>query len=181
MSDESAPAPKPEPKPAPGVQEPPKTFSAEYVTELRAENATWRNKLRDIEGRFTTAEQAVAEAKAEAERRIAETTAAANSRIIMAELKAQALEAGIVDLDGLKLADLSSVQLNDAGELEGGAELISGLKESKPYLFAITGAQSGTTSQTAKPPAARDAKPKLATDMSDEEYAAFKRTVLARR
>src|SRR5690349_957992 len=119
MSDNSEPAPQPEQKPAPGAQHnEPKTFSAEYVSELRAEAASWRHKARDAEGRFTTAEQAVAEAKAEAERRILQTMTAANNRIIIAELKAEALKAGIVDLDGLRLADLSSVKLNDAGELE---------------------------------------------------------------
>lgn len=181
MSEENTPALQPENKPAPGAQES-KTFSAEYVQELRAENATWRHKVRDAEGKFATAEQAAEQARAEAAQRIAEATDSANRRIVMAELKAEALRAGIVDLDGLRLADLSSVKLSDTGDLEGGAELIASLKEAKPYLFLPqTGAQTGTTSQTAKPPAARDAKPKDARDMSVEEYAAFKRQLGIKR
>jgi hypothetical protein len=54
-------------------------------------------------------------------------------------LKAAALKSGMIDLDGLKLADTSTVTLEDTayGMTVVGAEaLMAKLKESKPYLFA---------------------------------------------
>ena len=75
---------------------------------------------------------------------------AADQRIIRAELKAEALKAGMVDLDGLKLADLSKVKLNDAGEVEGADALMTELKKSKPYLFGTPGTTSNTTTNAPK-------------------------------
>jgi len=88
--------------------------------------------------------------------------------VIRAELKAAALKAGMVDLDGLKLADLSNVKLNDAGEVEGADTLMEELKKSKPYLFGSTQNSSNPgTPPNPKPPTA-----KKATEMTPAEYAA---------
>ena len=52
-------------------------------------------------------------ARAEAlERRLAETEQEARARVVRAELKVEAVRAGIVDLDGLKLLDLKNVELD---------------------------------------------------------------------
>jgi hypothetical protein len=48
-------------------------------------------------------------------------------------LKAAAQRAGMIDLDALKLADLTKVKLNDKGEIDA---LIGDLKKSKPHLFS---------------------------------------------
>jgi hypothetical protein len=55
----------------------------------------------------------------------------------------------MVDMDGLKMADLSTVKLNDQGELEGASELMAALKVAKPYLFK----EVKSTSSLATPPA----------------------------
>ena len=116
-------------------------------------------------------------ARAEAlERQLGELHRDAQSRLIHAELKAEALRAGIVDLDGLKLIDLSDVKLNATGEVEGGAALIAALKRSKPWLFA-----AASSSATARPPAAQPPRQKLATEMTDDEYRAARAALLKRR
>lgn len=156
MADEPVVEQKPTPKE-------PETFSREYVTELRNENKTYRLKAQEEVKKAEAAAEAIANAKKEADERISKATEASNERIKRAELKAIAIKAGIVDLDGLKLADLSKVKLNDAGEVEGADALIDDLKKSKPYLFGTT-----TTSSTQEKPKP-DTKPKRVSEMTDAE------------
>lgn len=162
------PTPEATPNPAP-VPAPPAasgTFSAEYVRELRQESAGHRLKAQEAAKAAEEAKAAADKAAKEAEARIKDAETRATERILRAELKAAALKAGMVDLDGLKLADLSKVKLNDAGEVEGADELMAGLKEAKPYLFGAT----GSTSSTDKPPKKPDpGKPKRYDDMTPEE------------
>jgi hypothetical protein len=102
--------------------------------------------------------------------------AGADARVIRAELKAEALRAGMVDLDGLKLVDLSTAKLNEQGEVDGGAALMAQLKREKPWLFG--GLSSSSTA--ALPPAAPP-RQKLATEMTDAEYRAARADLLKRR
>jgi hypothetical protein len=99
--------------------------------------------------------------------------AEADQRVLMAELKSEAVKNGMVDADGLKLADLSGVSLKD-GKLEGADALFAGLKESKPYLF---GQPQSNSSNPNKPPSPTPPTPKNAREMTDEEYAAAKASV----
>jgi len=149
------------------------TFSAEYVRELREENKSWRQKHQDATTEAGNHKTAAEKAAKDAEDRITAATTAANERVIRAELKAVALKAGMVDLDGLKLADLSAVKLNDQGEVEGADALIEALKTAKPYLFGT--AQHSSTPAT--PPAAKPPAAKKATEMTDAEYAAARKAI----
>jgi len=155
----------PAPAPAPAPRDP-ETFSKDYVRELRNESAGYRLKYQETETAKKAAEEAAAKAATDADAKVKAAQDAADQRVIRAELKAAALKAGMVDLDGLKLADLSSVKLNEAGEVEGAEALMEALKKSKPYLF---GAASSSTPGT--PPKPADPKAKKATEMTDEEYA----------
>ena len=165
MADENV----PNPAPNPAIE----TFSKEYVAELRRENSTYRQRAIEHETKSKATEEALAKAQAEADAKadakIAEISTAAEQRIIRAELKAAAKEAGMVDIDGLKMADLSTIKLNKDGEIEGVDALMKSLKESKPYLFGTP-----NTSSTAKPPEGKPTAPKKATEMSKEEYAKAK-------
>lgn len=116
-------------------------------------------------------------ARAEAlERQLGALQRETQARLVQAELKAEALRAGIVDLDGLKLIDLSSVKLGADGEVEGGAVLIAGLKRAKPWLFAAP-----SSSATAKAPTAQPPRQKQASEMTDDEYRAARAALLKRR
>jgi hypothetical protein len=174
----------------------------DYISRLRDENKGWRLKVAEAEKtaadvRTAAAEKAAAEAnlaaekrleakysadlktalekaQADAEGRITEAGKASNARIIAAELKAQAVKAGMVDLDGLKLLDTSKVTLDDKGEVVVPEDFFTTAKTAKPWLFAapqaapVTGAATGNTSASATPP-----KPAVAgkhvSEMSDAE------------
>ncbi|MBV9251105.1 MAG: hypothetical protein JO227_17875 [Acetobacteraceae bacterium] len=110
------------------------------------------------------------------EKQLAEERQRAETRIIRAELKAEALRAGIIDVDGLKLIDLSTAKLNDKGEVEGAAQMLAGLKRAKPWLFGAS-----SSSSTSSPPPAQPPKQKLATEMTDAEYRAAREALLKQR
>lgn len=151
---------------APAAKEP-EHFSADYVKELRRENAHYRTKAKENE-------DAALKAQNDAKEVTTKAKADADARIVRAELKAAALKAGMIDLDGLKLADLSKVTLKDDGTLEGADELMEGLKKDKAYLFG----SAATTTHTGKPPPATPPEPKKASAMTTEEYTAAKAAAL---
>jgi hypothetical protein len=153
----------------------PETFSREYVHELREENKATRLRLQAEETARKAAEDAAAAsakattdattaAEVTAAAKIKDAQTAADKRVIQAELKAIAIEAGMVDLDGLKLADLSGVKLNKDGEVEGGKEMMDALKKTKAYLFKEPSSSNGE-----KPPKPGDQKPKKVSEMTDDE------------
>ena len=153
----------------------PETFSKDYVRELREENKGWRLKLTDAETKAAESAAALTKASKDADEKVAGATTAADLRVIRAELKAAALKAGMVDLDGLKLADLSTVKLGADGEIEGADALMEALKKAKPYLFG-----AASSSYAGDPPKPTDPKPKLAKDMTPAEYSAAKAKLLSR-
>ena len=117
-----------------------------------------------------------AERAAALERRLAEVEAQNQSRLIRAELKTEAVRAGMVDLDGLKLIDASTVTLNESGDVVGGAALMMQLRRSKPWLFG-----GASSSSSAAPPPSRAPSAKLATEMTYEEWRAARAELLKRR
>jgi hypothetical protein len=56
---------------------------------------------------------------------------------IAQRMKTAALKAGLVDLDVLKLVDLTSVKLTEAGEVEGADALLAKLQKDKPHFFVV--------------------------------------------
>ena len=113
---------------------------------------------------------------AELQRRLVELEAQSRERLIRAELKAQAMRAGMVDLDGLKLVDASVLTLDAAGEVQGAATLMQSLRRTKPWLFAGASASSAATPPPAEPPRTR-----LATEMTTKEWLAARADMLRRR
>ncbi len=57
-----------------------------------------------------------------------------DTRLIRAEMKAEAIRAGMIDLDGLKLLDLSAVRLNEKAEIDDASGLMARLKKG---FFAV--------------------------------------------
>ena len=80
---------------------------------------------------------------------------ALRARLVQAELKAEAIRAGMVDLDGVKLIEASTVKVNEAGELMDGAEVMRALRAAKPWLFGGS-SSSVARAPRAEPPRVRD-------------------------
>jgi hypothetical protein len=118
----------------------------------------------------------VAARAAALEARILELEATTRETVIRAELKAEAVRAGMVDLDGLKLADTSVVTLNDKGEVVGAASLMASLRRAKPWLFG-----AASSSSVAAVPAAASVRAKSATEMSYTEWQAARKELVRRR
>jgi hypothetical protein len=112
---------------------------------------------------------------AELEQQVRSLSEQARTNLVMSELKAEAIRAGMVDLDGLKLLDTSAVTVGDRGEVTGATTAMERFRRAKPWLFA--GASSTTT---AVPPPSQPPRAKKATDMTPEEYRAA-RAALVRR
>ncbi|WP_045736798.1 phage scaffolding protein [Xanthomonas sp. MUS 060] len=172
QNDNPSTTPAPAHTPAPAAPAPTEmgTFSEDYVKELRRECAHYRTKAKDGE---ETAEKALKNAQES----IAKAKADADDRIVRAELKTAALKAGMIDIDGLKLADLSKVTLKDDGTLEGVDALMEGMKKDKPYLFG----QPATTSHPGRAPDPNPPTPKNAMEMSAEEWQAAKQLHISKR
>jgi len=147
------------------------TFSADYVKELRAENKATRLRTQELETQLAHAAESGKKLELDFSNKEKAISEQAKQAAIRSEMKVHALKAGMVDLDGLKLLDLSKIQLNEAGELENADAVLKQAKDSKPWLFNIT----TSTSSTASPPKASEVKTKSALEMSADELAAFEK------
>jgi hypothetical protein len=96
-------------------------------------------------------------------------------RMVISELKVEALRANMIDLDGLQFLDMSQVHLDDDGGVADGADIIGRLKRAKPWLFATP-----SSSSIAKVPPSVPARQKLAREMSDEEYRIARANIIKR-
>ena len=100
-----------------------------------------------------------------------------NARLIRAELKAEAIRAGMVDLDGLKLLDFDQVKLTESGEVAEAAILLAKLKRAKPWLFH----NSTSSSPTLNPPRPEPLRTRHANELSHEEWIAARAALLRRK
>jgi hypothetical protein len=116
--------------------------------------------------RAETAEAALTRVQAETE-----------ARLIRAELKAEAIRAGMVDLDGLKLLDLAEIRLNGTGEVADASGIFTKLKRQKPWLFG----SPASSSAAANPPRPDPPRMRHANELSHEEWLAAKAALLRRR
>lgn len=107
--------------------------------------------------------------------RVAELEAATREAVIRGELKAEAVRAGMVDLDGLQLADTACVTLDARGAVVGAAAAMAALRRAKPWLFG-----GGNSSSTAAVPQAEPPRPRRAMEMTHEEWQAGRKALLRR-
>jgi hypothetical protein len=156
----------------------PKSFSVDYVRELREENKATRLKKQEAEDALKTAQEALTKAQTDADEKISVASKTAEDRLLRAELKAAAIKVGLHDVDGLKLADITKLKFNAAGEVEGLDAFITAFKEAKPYLF--TEPADSTSSGVKKPAAKPGNEPADAAKMTKEEYAKAKQKLLGR-
>jgi hypothetical protein len=98
------------------------------------------------------------------------------TRLVTANLRTEAFRAGMIDLDGLKLVDLSAVTLDANDRLVGGRKLMDDLRRDKPWLFGTS-----SSSSAAVAPASQPVRQKTALEMTDEEYAAARAVLTKHR
>ncbi len=101
---------------------------------------------------------------------------ALRARLVQAELRTAAARAGMVDLDGIKLVDMSGLAVNASGELVEAPEIMTRLRHDKPWLFG-----RGSSSSAALAPRATPPKAKTAMEMSVEEWRVARAELLRRR
>ena len=102
--------------------------------------------------------------------------AALRAKLLHAELRTAAARAGMIDLDGVKLVDTSKLAVNEAGELAEAPEIMTRLRQEKPWLFG-----RGSSSSAAVAPRATPPKPKTAMEMSVEEWRVARAELIRRR
>lgn len=151
-----------------GAAAEPEVFSREYVRELREEAKGHRLKVQELEAQLLAAAQEQA--------LVLGRDALWQERLVQAVLRGEALRAGLLDLDALRLADVSSLSVAEDGAVLGAEAVLAALKAGKPYLFA-GGAFSASTVAA---PVARLPEVKSATAMSAAEYRAEKARLLGR-
>ncbi|MDE8343109.1 MAG: hypothetical protein POG24_04745 [Acidocella sp.] len=111
-----------------------------------------------------------------AEHRLQEALARSRQGLIKAGLKNAAIQAGMIDLDGIKLIDTAAFEIDDREELVGVNAVMQQLQHDKPWLF-----NRASTSSGAMPPAVQPPTPRRATDMSHAEWKAARADLLRRR
>lgn len=116
--------------------------------------------------------------RARAEAAEAELDAARRERdaqVRRAELRVEAVRAGMIDLDGLKLVDADQVTLDDKGGASNAAAVIETVRRSKPWLFGAPSSSSSAAAPPADPPRARHAR-----EMTETEWRAAREALLRR-
>ena len=101
--------------------------------------------------------------------------AALRARLLASELRVEAVRAGMVDLDGVKLIDAGALKVDEGGSLVDGAGVIAALRAAKPWLFGRS-SSSGAVAPRAEAP-----RVKTAMEMSVEEWRAARAELLRRR
>ncbi len=109
------------------------------------------------------------------QRQLHEVEARSVMQLRQADLRAEAMRAGIVDIDGLRLLDPES--LSGGQEIAPAAsEVIGKLRREKPWLFGGSHSSSSGTAPTVAP-----VRRRLATDMTIEEWRSARAELLRRR
>jgi hypothetical protein len=113
--------------------------------QLPKDQVKWRAKHHEVKASLDQAKEELNKTKEEYSKvnselssrlaQIEKSQKVSEQKRLEAEIKALALSEGLQDMDMVKLMDLSSVAISDAGDVVGVYEAVSSLKEKKPYLF----------------------------------------------
>lgn len=153
----------------------------EDLSNLSDEQIKWRAKYKDAKSELETAKIQADKERAELANK-AESTEKARKmyedKYIDSELKAQAVAAGIKDIDFVKLIDKEGVKLDENGNVTGIDKAISDVKSRKPQWFGEE--KKTSTSTGAKFPDKTGEQKKVdARTMSKEDYQKNRATFMA--
>ena len=160
------------------------------ISDLRAEAAAHRVGERKAREELEAAKAALAAAQADIDGKLKVENDKATARItkmqqrvIESDLKAQAVAAGLEDLDLLPLLDRSGIKMDDDGNVTGVKEAIESFKAKKPDYFKKA---SGGGEPKPKPkvtgdggaPKPNETPAETVKTMKPEEYRAWKQSSL---
>lgn len=167
--------------------DPPDNGKVYTPAEMAATEAQMRAAREEAKGHrleataAKTAREAAEAALAAATNNHTAALSAADARFVRAELKAEAVKAGVIDAaDALAMIPVDKITRDADGNPTNAAELLAALKEAKPYLFGAPATPKPSTSSHAPAPKPGDPVAKKATDMTDEEYRAARAAVTKR-
>lgn len=106
--------------------------------EIQARDVRWRAQAKVLADENENLKALSAKEKAELLSKIdnsAKAQTELQKKLIDAELKAQAIAAGIKDIDFIKMIDTRSLQLKEDGTIDGLTKAVEDLKTAKPILF----------------------------------------------
>lgn len=131
------------------------------------DDAKWRAKFKMTKSEFEEFKLASEKEKSELLSKHEATLKDRQSmqdKLIDAKIEAQAVAAGIKDLEFVKLMDKSSVKIDEKGDVQGVSEAINAFKTRKPELFGTekkfsssSNAAVSTGTGTSSAPAGRNA------------------------
>lgn len=177
-----------------------------YIKKLRDEAASERTKRQELEKtmadlkkfkedrereelesekKFKELADKERQAREDDSKKFKEELTKREQRFILAELKAEAVKAGILPeaIADLKLlANLSELTIDENDEVVGLSDFITKLKETKSYMFTKAESEEKPKRERATPPPSQKGeKPELnISNMSDEEWQAYKNSKLNR-
>lgn len=167
-----------------GEQSDVKIYDAQYVERLKKEALKWKSRAKEnkdaaakaveIEARIKENETSATQALLKAQ----EMNAAAERRMINAELKTLAGEFGLKDMAYVKIADLSKVKLDENGDVVGAREMMTELKKHHPDLFKMV-TSTNIHFATLHEESGDIRKEKPVKSLSREDYAKKEREFLA--
>lgn len=135
--------------------------SKDYIKTLRDENKKRRIENTEVQEQV----KALKETSVELEKRFA----LSQERILNAEIKTAAVQAGIKDTSlAIKLIEKKDLKISEDGEIDGLGTAMTGLKENYPYLFGEE--KISSMGAAVKKPAATEKTAVNFSDMSDAEY-----------
>ena len=144
------------------------------------QDAIFKNLLKELREKivfYNSLKDELENAKKEYETRFNDIKVKSEQRIVMAELKAEAIKAGIINHNDLKILDLNSIKLDEKGDVIIPKDFFDSAKKERPYLFKISGAESGNTTITTPSPSPTNIKKKL-SEMTKDEYEASKNNII---
>lgn len=161
---------------APATKELPASTAA--TAKLTDNDIKWRAKYKVTKDELETVRAQTEKEKQELASKFDATHKEKQSvekRWIEAEVKAQAVAAGIKDLDFIKLIDIAALTIGENG-IEGLQKTIEDFKAKKPDLF---GAEKKFSSSTNAPfPSENKVTTTNARDMTNEEFAKAKMQIM---
>lgn len=151
----------------------PETFSAQYVSELRAENERLRKINLEHQGSLDDLKKSIKDGEKATKDAVESERTAFRNKLMLREIQSALVSEGFLDKDiasllAPRVAEEAKLQMDEHESVVGLKEAIDGLKKSKPELFRSMQSTSAS-GQGARPQPGAPA-PVDAMKLSDQEF-----------